>query len=1071
MGEVAKTRGLGIRGGMADKNDIDAIRDFIKKVGRKHAAGGATEHSYRPYLIELIETLDNKIDALNEAKRIGGNAPDITMKRDGIAVGYLEAKDIDVPIRSSKGANKEQRDRYKKDLPNLVYTNNLDWNFYRNGDFVHSVSIAALKRKKIVSKPENFAELADYLQDVLNQSPQTIKTAEELAKHMASKTLIIRNAFLKKLTGKDPQESLEKQYKTLVKQLIRRLKKPEFADMYAQTITYGLFVARLNSTPETFNREKLQELVPENYSFLKDLFEFIAAKTLGETLELYIDDLIEIYRATDDGIMKNYEEGRDGKDPFLHFYEDFLKAYNPAERKTSGVYYTPEPVVDFIVRGVDWVLKKEFKLPHGLANSEKTKVPWKIDEAGKLKHRDVHKVQILDPATGTGTFLAHTIRHIAKIKQKSGRANWSSYVNNDLLPRLHGFEIMMAPYIMCYLKLNMLLSKLGYTAPPKNPERMSIYLTDSLTSSNQTANDFGFNNHWLEQEAEGATKIKDKLPIMCVIGNPPYNSKSKNDSKWIDKLIKDYKKEPNTENKLDEENIQSLSDDYVKFIRLAQYMVEKNGEGVVGMITGHGYLDNATFRGMRWNLMNSFDGIYILDLHGNARRHEIAPNGKPDRNVFDIMQGVSIIIAWRKKHANIKNKPLAKIFRGDLLGTREEKFDKLSTEDLDSKRFTLIKPREPYYLFTMQNYDLLEEYGKGFKITSFMPKKSTGIKTHRDKFVFDIDEEKLIDRIELFYDRTKNDKEIKETLNLKDNRDWSVTDAREKGNFDDSHIKPCAYRPFDTRPLYYDPDLIDFDRRNVMRNFLLGENVGLVLCRQQKDPIGFFHALVNDTIIESTYLSNKTCEISYCLPLYIDPRKMNEPKQTKMEWESDRIVNMDETIRKAIEDIATDSKNGKPEEYAIFDYIYGLLHAPEYRTRYAEFLKTDFPRIPYPKDSAEFWHLSSVGTKLRKLHLMPKDIDISAHTFGGENTTPIVESPHFDNEGNGRVWINKSQFFDNVPESVWNFYIGGYQPARKWLKDRKGQQLDDQTTEHYQRIIAVLVQTKTTMDDIKWSRP
>ncbi|MCA8834244.1 MAG: N-6 DNA methylase, partial [Proteobacteria bacterium] len=673
---------------MADKKDIDAIRTFIKKVRGKYEKGDAQEHSYRPYLVELIETLgsDKKIEALNEGRHIGQNAPDIIIKRDDIAIGYIEAKNVGVPIRDKKGPNKEQRDRYKKDLPNLVYTNNLDWNFYRNGDFVHSISIAEFMNHTITSKPNNFVDLVDYLKDVLDQNPQTITTAEELTEYMARKTIIIRNAFIKKLTGQDRLPRLEKQYNTIVKQLIRWLKKEEFADMYAQTVTYGLFVARLNNTPETFNREKLQDLVPEHYSFLKDLFEFISTKTLGDTLYLYIDDLIKIYRAADvEKIMKDYKKGPDGKDPFLHFYEDFLKEYDSENRANKGVYYTPEPVVDFIVRGVDWVLENKFSLAGGLANSEKTKVPWKTDKAGKLKYRDFHKVQILDPATGTGTFLAQTIRHIAKTINTTTPGLWPAYVDTDLLPRLHGFEIMMAPYVMCYLKLNMVLAELGYTPPKKNPKRMSIYLTDSLTNTNKETSDLGFGNDWIEEESEGAKKIKDNLPIMCVIGNPPYNAKSKNTDKWIERLIQAYKKEPATEDKLDEENFQSLSDDYVKFIRLAQHMVEKNGEGVVGMITAHGYLDNPTFRGMRWHLMNSFDAIYVLDLHGNSLKKDVKLNGDPDKNVFNITTGVSIIIAWKTKREKGTDKPLSQVFRGDLWGEREEKFKALEAGSLDTE--------------------------------------------------------------------------------------------------------------------------------------------------------------------------------------------------------------------------------------------------------------------------------------------------------------------------------------------------------------------------------------------------
>ena len=1065
---------------MAEKNDINAIRDFIKKVGRKHAAGGATEHSYRPYLIKLIETLDDKIDALNERKRIACGSPDITMMRDeDIPIGYLEAKDIDKSIRVFNEANQLQFDSYTNSLDNLIYTNCLDWDFYRNGKRDNSVSIAELKDGKIIPITKNYAELVIYLQDSLDQNPKTITTADELTEYMAKRTKMIRFSIIKSMDdedGNEPLEALIKQHKLIDKMLVKDITVPEFANMYAQTITYGLFVAKLqseanNNPTETFIRQNIPDLLPTTYPFLSKLFSFIASDELKDKLDRPIDALIRLYRsATVQDIMATYGHGTGREDPFLHFYEEFLKAYNPEERERSGVYYTPEPVVDFIVRGVDWVLINKLNVSRGLANSEKIGVKWKTDKVGDLKDEDVHKVQILDPATGTGTFLAQTIRHIAQIKQKTGGAGWSSYVDKDLLPRLHGFEYMMAPYAMCYLKLDMVLDSLGYKATKNRPDRMSVYLTNSLSEASKDIPNLDFSN-WLAEEAQGAADIKDNQPIMCVIGNPPYSVLSQNMGKsasWIKDLIEDYKhvnKEHFGEIK------HSLQDDYVKFIRLAQYMVDKNGEGVVGMITNHGYLDNTTFRGMRWNLMNSFDGIYILDLHGNARKHEVCPNGDPDINVFDIMTGVSIIIAWKTKQAKGTEKPLAQVFHRDLWGERKEKFKTLSTENLDSELFQKLNPQHPYYFFTPKDYTLFEEYESGFKITELMPINSVGIVTSRDKITIHQSKKELWKRITDFANISIEDAREKYSIG-KDSRDWKLARAQaDVGKKPDiTKLKEINYRPFDKRWTYYTGQSKGFYAspcKKIMHHLMNGDNLGLIvkkgLIQDKAAPV-----FCTNTISDFRHWSISGMQGGdYVFPLYLAP---NGTKDLDTNGHS-RQVNMDKKIRKAIEDVATDSKHGTPDEYAIFDYIYGVLHAHEYRTRYAEFLKTDFPRIPKPKDSAEFWHLSSVGTKLRKLHLMPKDIDISAHTFGGEDTTPIVESPHFDNEGNGRVWINKSQFFDNVPESVWDFYIGGYQPAQKWLKDRKGQQLDDQTTEHYQRIIAVLVQTQTTMDDIKWSRP
>ncbi len=1048
---------------MAKEKDpnIDAVREFMKEVKHTFEGGIATEHTYRPVLKILLDRLGaGKVHAVNEAQRIRCGAPDITLMHEDIAIGYIEAKDIGVSIRNHRGANKNQFDRYKNDLDNLIYTDCLKWDFYLNGELIRSVSIAEIRGDELKPKPNNFDELVDNLLDFLDQRPKTIKSAEELTNYMAKKTRIIRYSFEKSLADDAPLEALKQQRKSFDDMLVKDISTEKFADMYAQTITYGMFVARLYSKkPKIFSRREAQKLLPTTYPFLKDLFKFIASEALNESIDWAIDSLVALYRAADvEEIMADYGRNSGREDPFLNFYEDFLEAYNPAERKRSGVYYTPEPVVDFIIRGVDWVLKNKFNLHNGLANAEKTEVPWKTNKVGNLEKRDVHKVQILDPATGTGTFLAQTIRHIEKQVKASAEGNWDAYVDKDLLPRLHGFEFMMAPYTMCYLKLDMVLAELGYKPTKAKPDRMSIYLTNSLTGSTKDIPNLPFAK-WLEDEARGAADIKDNFPIMCVIGNPPYNSKSKNDSPWIKKLINDYKKEPDGQGKLKEDNIQSLSDDYVKFIRMAQHMVDKNGEGVVGMITNHGYLDNFTFRGMRWHLMNSFDTIYILDLHGNNRKKEVAPNGDPDKNVFDIQQGVSIIIAWRTKQAEGVKKPLAQVFRGDLWGAREEKFEGLRTASLDSNMFQTLDTRTPRYYFKPIDYVVLKEYEKGFKINKFMRDYSSGIKTHRDKFVFDINKKTLTDRIKAFYDKDKTDQEIKATLKVKDNRDWSVKDAREKGKFDAKFITPYIYRPFDSRSIYYSSDLIDFDRRKIMRHFLKNNNLGLVTQRITPHEGAWTDILMTDKIIDVHITGSQ----SSVFPLYIYP---NGVKDLDTNGHSKR-VNMDEKIRKAIEDAATDSKHGKPDEIQIFDYIYGVLHAPDYRKLYSDFLKEDFPYIPYPKTPAKFWQLSSVGTKLRKIHLMEGWDSPAVYTFKGKGDN-TVEYVKFDDE---KVWINDTQFFDNVPESAWDNYIGGYRPAKEWLKDRKGRPLETQDILHYQKIIAVLVQTEQTMKTIKWSRP
>ncbi len=1053
---------------MAEQKDIDAIRDFVREVQLTHKTDDPTEHTYRPVLKIMLDKLgkEKKVRAINERKRIDCGAPDITLMHNDIAIGYLEAKDIGVPIRNHRGVNKNQFDRYTNDLDNLIYTDYLKWDFYRDGinKPSHSISIAELNDDVITPTPNNYAKLANYLQDFLDQRPQTITTADNLTTYMAKKTRLMRYSFEEGLSRKPPVKSLENQYKTVSKELIRGLKKKEFADMYAQTVTYGLFAAWLdNKTPDKFNRQDIDSLLPDDYPFLKNLFEFITAKTPDKGLDWAIDDLMAVYRAADvERIKKTYGKASGYADIFIHFYEDFLKKYDAEKRKTAGVYYTPEPIVDFIVRGVDWVLKNKLDVRDGLASTEKTDVVWNTDRITEDEIHNVHKVQILDPATGTGTFLAQTIRHIAKQVKPSAPNSWSSYVDKDLLPRLHGLEMMMAPYTMAYLKLASALKELEYKPTPDKPKRMHVYLTNSLAEANKDVAELGY-NEWLEDEARGARDIKINKPIMCVIGNPPYSAVSQNkgeSAKWIHSLINEYKY---VDGKPFGERKHWLYDDYVKFIRLAQKMVDTNsvgGRGVIGMITNHGYLDNPTFRGMRESLLRQFNEIYILDLHGSSIKKELCPNGNPDKNVFDITVGVSIIIAWAEKtYAGQEIFP-AKVFHADLWGTREEKFNALRKEGLGSKIFEQIAPRTPYYFFKPKNYDLFGEYEKGFKITEFMKDNSTGIVTMGDNFIIDSNKTVLHNKLIEFLASNITELALKSKFKLGKNYAKWVLENKGKIQLDSKKLVKINYRPFDTRWTYFDNKLLWRWRKDIMHHFLEGDNLGLVISRSAVGQPSWQEVQCTDKIIEFGIMSTRPGNGTPVFPLYLYPDGKS--------FDANIRVNMKPTIRKAIEDAATDAKHGKPDEHQIFDYIYGLLHAPEYRTRYLEFLKADFPRIPYPETPAEFWHLSSIGTKLRDLHLMKGNFNLATYKFDGANTTPKIEIPCF---ANGRVWINKTQYFDNVPESAWDFYIGGYQPAQKWLKDRKEQVLDYENICHYQRIIAVLVQTEQTMKTIKWSRP
>jgi len=1040
------------------------ISDFIARVQATHATGNATEHSYRSAFEALFAALDPAISALNEPKRVKCGAPDFIVSKGDIVIGHVEAKDLHVGLRGMKDANRNQQDRYRAALSNLIYTNGLDWDFYRDGDLVASVTIADFATG-IRARPDQYATLENLLRDFIARRPQTITSPRELATRMAGKANLIKDVLGNTLReDEEPQTELAAQYHAFRENLIHDITREDFADIYAETIAYGMFAARLHDpTLDTFSRQEALELLPRSNPFLRSLFTYVAGYDLDDRIAWIIDDLARVFRACDVGkLMEGFGRLTGQNDPFLHFYETFLAAYNPAKRKARGVWYTPEPVVNFIVRAVDEVLQSEFGLADGLADTSKVTIDWdsgQTDKKGRAVtvRKDVHRVQILDPATGTGTFLAEVIKQIAPKVRGVAPGMWSAYIEDDLIPRLHGFELLMASYAMCHMKLDMILTELGYK-PAKEPPRLSVYLTNSLEEGEPANQTLPF-TQWLSREAKGANTIKRDMPIMCVIGNPPYLGEGGVSEGWIGTLMDDYKKEPGGKVKLSKH---WLHDDYVKFIRLSESLIEKNGEGVLGFITNHGYLNNPTFRGMRWHLLNTFDRIHVLDLHGNATKKEVTPEGKPDKNVFDIKQGVAIILAVKTGQ---EKTGLAEVLHGDLWGTRDSKYTALAEGTLGAPITEKIDCAAPQYAFVQRDHGLAEAYGKGFALTNFMPANVTGIVTAKDGLVIDFTKAGLKARIKRFVDPSKDDAQIRAEYfpNKKagkypagDSRGWKLPAARVALQASDweADLTEIAYRPLDVRSVLYRPDMVDWGRFDFMRHMLDGENIGLITPKIKKEQVGGF--VTKNICGHKTY---DAFDSNSLFPLYLYPDEQDLDKT--------RRVNFDHKLYKKLQKMADHPDNGKPDEVQVFDYIYGVLHCPAYRQTYAEFLKIDFPRIPWPASPGEFWDISAKGGTLRKLHLMdPATIGPAPYPFTGESDN-VVEKPRYEG---GRVWINKAQYFADVPEVSWGFYIGGYQPAQKWLKDRKGRALSFDDVRHYQKIVKILSETDRVMKTIAMRR-
>lgn len=987
---------------------------------------------------EIFKSINVKrID--HDARAKEGNKPDFVVLSCDVPILYIEAKNIGVSL--DKIEKSEQMKRYYG-YANLILTDYVEFRFYRNGlCYEEPIKIADydIKNRTITATPENYEHVAKTLIDFTQSHKEPIHSGKHLAKIMGGKAQRIRDNVQQFLAVEsDKNTELAHVYEAIKKLLVHDLTHGSFADMYAQTLVYGLFVARYHDkTKEDFSRQEARDLIPKSNPLLQHFFDHIVGPNFDKRLEYIVNELCEVFCHADiQELMKQYFKNdlwgktHKGPDPVIHFYEDFLQEYDSVLRKKMGAYYTPLPVVQFIVRSVDYLLEKEFGLANGLADTSKT-------DAG------IHRVQILDPAVGTGTFISDVIGKIYKRILESGqKGRWPAYVHGDLLPRLHGFELMMAPYTIAHLKLTIAFKKTGFKY---FNQRLGIYLTNSLEESpiqESLFTSFGFAQSIADESKEAAV-IKNKTPIMVVVGNPPYSAISSN--KHASDLVKKYKVEAGGMIKLKERK-NWLDDDYVKFISFAENLIEKNGEGILAYITNNGFIDNPTFRGMRWHLLKTFDDIYIVDLHGNAKKKEKVPDESRDENVFNIMQGVSINI-FVKKNKSKKEKELGNVYHKDLYGSRKSKFDFLNKNDLKSIKWNKAKYTKPYFFFVPKDFKGKDNYDKGFSVTEIFNKNVTGIVTMGDAFIIAKDKKEIEKRLNKFLLENISEQELKSKYKLGKNYAKWVLENKSKNKIvlDENKYEQISYRPFDIKWTYYDKNLIWRCRDDVMNNFLSKENMGLIFKRgsieEKASPV-----FVSKNIIDFRSWSRSGMQGGdYIAPLYIYEN-------------GDKLPNFKKEIVNKIEKIV-----GKVKPEDIFDYIYAVLHSPSYREKYKEFLKIDFPRASYPKDKKSFKALAALGAELRSLHLLesPKvNQFITTYPIDGSN---IVEKLVYKDN---KVFINKDQYFGKVLESAWNFYIGGYQPAQKWLKDRKDRVLTNADIEHYQKMIVALAETGRVMKEI-----
>lgn len=911
---------------------------------------------------------------------------------------------------------------------------------------------------------------------------EAVKTSKQLALVMAWIARDIRDRVKEVYEIEHENGAIHQLYESFREGLIHDMSVDQFADMYAQTMTYGLFTARTMDTDGQFEMHEVADLIPSTNPFLKQLFkECLEVGTDHSQIDLdelgigRLVDLLDGLNRSDgtDGMTRILEEfGRKtfggNEDPVIHFYEEFLKEYDQLQRVDRGVYYTPDAVVDFIVRSVNEQLKTEFGLEMGLADTTtwgemvasgraqmplnpKTNQKFRPDSKDwNEKYKGLPFVQILDPATGTGTFLIRTITEIhseVQAKHKRDRIEtswedyWNDYVESKLFPRLYGFELMMASYSVAHMRIGMHLKSLGYEF--KKNQRLNVYLTNTLESANEMGGADLFYSS-IGTESQEAKLVKRDRIFSVILGNPPYNVNGTNQGNWVMGLMSDFKMEPGGKEKLKERNPKVVNNDYIKFIRYAKYHIDRSSSGILAYINPASYLINPTFRGVRWQLIDCFDKIYNLCLHGDSE--EKNPNGGNDVNVFDIKQGVTVNL-FVKSNGSLSEKRFMKNY--DLWGRRDDKYQFLYNNDVRSIEFDNIQSKPPYFILAKINDQNEKTYEAGFSFDELFPKKSTGVKTSCDELVISPNSDELLNRMQVH-------------LN---------------GEADASLIVDITFRPFDDRFVYYDYDILDRSRSRFTKGLIGMKNFFFVLGKSTAKPV------INHYFI-SKYISELKCgeytKGSYMVPLYFYSQNSS----------IELIPNIDE---KLAQKIASEIEcgynfnhnnpfsNGNENEVLpldIMDYVYAILNSRNFRVKYVDFLKMNFPRVPYPKDKETFLQLVKLGGKLREIHLLESDVVtefITKFPVSGSNKVTrnmTAKSPGWiaseENPEIGDVWISDEQYFSGVPKTAWEFCIGGYQPAQKWLKDRKKADiiLNQEDVEHYQKIIVALTETDRLMKEI-----
>ena len=1044
----------------------------------------------KAFLEQSAACLGHAITLTHEPRQLDIGRPDFIATEGLLPIGYIEAEKFGTDLNALTGHAREQNARFIENLDNFILTNFVDFRLYTEGELRATASLSPVGETSLSRNvspvggtslsrnvspvggtslsrqeeeigtgmsllPEEVHALETLLNRFFGAGTLNITTPEVLATHLARRTRELQIQIATAIA--DEENTLFRMFETFREHLLATLTPADFADMYAQTLAYGMFAARYTLPNATnFSRSTAADAMPNSNPFLRRLFYQVASPELDANIRWILDEIAMLLRSVSTEMLRTAFDARThAEDPVIHFYETFLAAYDPRRRVDRGVYYTPQPVISYIVRSVDALLKRNLNKRDGLADRD---------------------TLILDPATGTGGFLMEVLHHTRRhVVETDGTAAWAPYVNTSLVERLFGFELLVAPYTIAHLNLSRFLQAHGWTGT--DTERIHIYLTNTLEEPVEREGHIFA--EFLTDEANAAVSVKRDVPLLVIVGNPPYPENSANPSRYSDgeltfigKLIEDYKAIDGRP--IGERNYKVLQGDYVKFIRWAQWRIAQNGEGIMGYIVSHSFLDGPSFRGMRHNLIHSFNAIYLLNLHGNSRKTETVPDGQSDENVFDIQQGVTILLCVKERD----NPTPANVYYADVWGTRDEKHRVLSATDILDTQWEELGPTSPHYLFVPQNTEHKAEYEAGWEISDIFQEHSVGFVTARDKLTIHRTEETVRQTVADFASLSETEARQKYQLK-KDSRDWKVRSAqadlrrhcdKKEGKAEarylpkDEYIARAYYRPFDTRFTYYTGQSRGFHStpaRKVMHHLLAGENLALCVCHGVKSPM-WQHVLITDCIAEKSCVSNKSETASHVFPLYLYPH----PEE--LELSRERELNLTPAFLKALaERLAlqqTESfglpKGISPED--VLAYIYAVLHSPTYRERYVEFLKYDFPRIPLPKDKTQFQKLAGFGHTLIDAHLGRRDMPGATSRFQGEGDSVVARVQYRD----GHVWINRTQYFSDVPSAVWEFEIGAYQLCEKWLRARRGEALTHADIRQYRQVLAAVAETLRVMQQI-----